>query len=128
MTSSTFSLKDAISLVAKRFNSLIPILLQMGIIEELLHKKFILSETGGESYTITITPEGMSLEDGKSAFSHAKLCTTSEQWTKIFAGKKTYATIFRFEFEPKRDLVPINEMALTERFSTILQAMVSLPL
>ena len=55
------------------------------------------------------------------------MCTTREQWDKIFGGEKTYATIFRFDLAPERDPVPLHEMALVERFSTIIHALVNLP-
>ena len=122
----TSSLKIAIMGIADRFNKLIPIMLQMGIVEDLLHKKLVLSERGGASYTVTINPDGMTVSDGSDPFSHAWLCTTREQWQKILAGEKTYATIFRFELEPERDPVPLNEQPLVERFCTIMQAMTSL--
>jgi len=84
----TPSLKVAIMGIADRFNKLIPIMLQMGIVEDLLNKKLVLSERDGASYTVTINSDGMSVSDGSDPFSHARLCTTGEQWQKILAGEK----------------------------------------
>jgi len=111
-----------------RFNMLAPIMLQMGIIDDLLYRKIIITERGAASYTIAITPEGMSVEDGADLFSHAVMCTTRDEWHKILTGRKTYAAIFRFDLEPQRDVVPLKDMALVERFSSVMQAMVLLKL
>lgn len=120
------TLKDSILAIAQRWNVLTPLMLQMGIIEELLNRKLTLAEKDGPCFTIAITEEGMAVEDGKNPFAHAHLTTTREQWKKIFDGSKTYATIFRFELEPLRDVVYINEAPLIERFCTVMQAIVLL--
>ncbi len=114
--------------VKERFNMLIPVMLQMGIVEDLLNKKVVLAEESGPAYTISITSEGMTVSEGDDPFCHARLVTTREQWGKILTGKKTYATIFRFELDPVREAVPLKDMALVERFSSVMQAMVLLPL
>jgi hypothetical protein len=120
------SLEQHIKKLMERWNLLTPVMLQMGIIDDLLDRKLLLAEREGDSYTLTITREGLSLEQGSDPFVHATLRTTHEQWEKIFAGSKTYATIFRFELEPERDVVYLKEMSLVERFSSVLQALVSL--
>jgi hypothetical protein len=120
------SLEQHIQKLMERWNLLTPVMLQMGIIDELLDRKLLLAEREGDGYTLTITREGLSLEQGSDPFVHASMRTTREQWEKIFAGSKTYATIFRFELEPERDVVYLNEMSLVERFSSVLQALVSL--
>ena len=121
-------LPELLGKVKDRFNMLIPVMLQMGIVEDLLHKKVVLAEAGGRAYTVTITPEGMTVSDADDPFCHARLVTTREQWEKILTGKKTYATVFRFELDPVRDVVALKDMALVERFSSVMQAMVLLPL
>ncbi len=126
MTRQEETLKESISTIAQRWSILTPLMLQLGIIEELLNRKLTLSEKDGSSFTVVITKEGMTVEDGKDPFAHAHLTTTVEQWEKIFAGSKTYATIFRFELEPVRDVVYLNESPLIERFCTVLQALVLL--
>ncbi len=126
MTKQEVTLKESISTMAQRWSVLTPLMLQMGIIEELLNRKLTLSEKDGLGFTVVITEEGMTVEDGKDPFAHAHLSTTREQWEKIFAGSKTYATIFRFELAPVRDVVYLNESPLIERFCTVLQALVLL--
>ena len=120
-------LRQSIQKLADRFNGLIPIMLEMGILEDILHKKIIMSEKGGPSFTISIVPEGFSVVDGEDPFAHALMRTTGEQWKKIFAGEKPYAAIFRFELDPRRADIPLNQVPLVERFSSIMQAIVSLP-
>ncbi len=125
------SLRGLTEKVAQRWNMLTPLMLQMGIIEDLLDRTLVLTERGrpGEaSLTVRISSEGMAIEDGAEPRAHGHLTTTREQWRRIFAGEKTYATIFRFELEPERDAVPLHEMALVERFATVLHALVLLPL
>jgi hypothetical protein len=114
--------------VRARFNMLIPVMLQMGIVEDLLDRKLVLSEEDGLSYTVSITSAGMAVSEGDDPFCHARLVTTRDQWEKILTGKKTYATVFRFELDPVRAVVPLKDMALVERFSSVMQAMVLLPL
>lgn len=113
--------------LVERWNALTPIMIQMGIIEDLLNRKVVVAERGGEAYTLTITSDGILVEDGENPYAHARMCTTYDQWKKIFKGQKTYATIFRFELHPQRDSVPLQQMALVERFSTVMQALVNLP-
>ncbi len=124
---SPFDLRQGIQKLADRFNGLIPIMLEMGILDDILHKKIIMSEKEGPSYTVTITPQGFSIADGEDSFAHATMRTTGEQWNKIFTGQKPYAAIFRFELEPQRSQIPLNQIPLIERFSSIMQAIVSLP-
>jgi len=119
-------LESSIMMIAQRWSVLTPLMLQMGIIEELLNRKLVLSEEEGPSFTVSITEEGMTVEEGKDPFAHAHLATTREQWEKIFSGSKTYATIFRFELEPVRRVVYLNESPLVERFCTVLQALLLL--
>jgi hypothetical protein len=114
--------------VKERFNMLIPVMLEMGIVEDLLNKKVVLAEEGGPAYTVSITSAGMTVSEGDDPFCHARLATTRDQWEKILTGKKTYATIFRFELDPVRAVVPLKDMSLVERFSSVMQAMVLLPL
>jgi hypothetical protein len=121
------SLREMIMGVSDKWNALTPLMIQMGIIEELLHRKLVLSEREGPSYTVSITPEGFTVEEGSDPFAHARMCTTRQQWEDIFGGARTYATIFRFDLAPERDVVPLQEMALVERFSTIIHALVNLP-
>jgi hypothetical protein len=102
-------------------------MLEMGILEDILHKKIIMSEKGGPSFTISIVPEGFTMVDGEDPFAHALMRTTGEQWRKILAGEKPYAAIFRFELDPQRAEIPLNQVPLVERFSSIMQAIVSLP-
>ena len=75
----------------------------------------------------SIVPEGFTMVDGEDPFAHALMRTTGEQWKKIFAGEKPYAAIFRFELDPQRADIPLNQVPLVERFSSIMQAIVSLP-
>ncbi len=114
--------------VKERFNMLIPVMLQMGIVDDLLNKKVVLAEENGPAYTVSITSAGMAVSQEDDPFCHARLVTTPEQWEKILTGKKTYATIFRFELDPVREVVPLKDMSLVERFSSVMQAMVLLPL
>lgn len=127
MGSTAYSLRDMIMGVSEKWNALTPLMIQMGIIEDLLHRKLVLSEKGGPSFTVAISPQGFEVEEGEDPYAHARMRTTREQWEKIFGGTRTYATIFRFDLAPERDAVPLHEMALVERFSTIIQAMVNLP-
>lgn len=127
MERTTHSLRDLIMGVSEKWNALTPLMIQMGIIEDLLHRKLVLSERDGPSFTVAISPEGFEVEEGSDPFAHASMRTTREQWEKIFDGTRTYATIFRFDLAPERDTVPLQEMALVERFSTIIQALVNLP-
>ena len=122
------STSQLLARVKERFNMLIPVMLQMGIVEDLLNKKVVLAEEGGATYTISITSDGMAVSEGDDPFCHARMVTTRQQWAKILTGKKTYATIFRFELDPVREVVPLKDMALVERFSSVMQAMVLLPL
>jgi hypothetical protein len=128
MENTPLELKELLLQLKDRFNMLVPIMLQMGIIEDLLNKKIIIDERGVASYTIAITSNGMTVEDGADPFSHAVMRTTGAEWHKILTGLKTYATIFRFELEPLRDAVPLKDMSLVERFSSVMQAMVLLKL
>jgi len=120
-------LRHDIQRLADRFNGLIPIMLELGILEDILHKKIILSEKGGPSFTVSIVPDGFRVVDGEDPFAHAVMRTTGEQWRKIFAGEKPYAAIFRFELDPQRAEIPLNQIPLVERFSSIMQAIVCLP-
>jgi len=124
------SLRELMEPVAARWNMLTPLMLQMGIIEELLDRTLVLAEKdpGGSSLVVRITNQGMAIEDGDDPAAHGRLATTAAQWRKILSGQKTYATIFRFELEPERDPVPLHQMALVERFATVVQALVLLPL
>ncbi len=122
------SLERNIAMLVDRWNLLAPVMLQMGIIDDLLDRKVVIAERDGESYTLMITREGVSVQPGEDSFSHAAMRTTGEQWGKIFSGAKPYAAIFRFELAPVRDPVNLREMALVERFSSVLQALVSLPI
>lgn len=128
MKESERSIAQLLDRVKERFNMLIPVMLQMGIVEDLLNKKVVLAEEGGQIYTISITSDGMTVSQEDDPFCHARMVTTRDQWTKILTGKKTYATIFRFELDPVRAVVPLKDMALVERFSSVMQAMVLLPL
>lgn len=127
MEASSPSLRDLIMGVSDKWNALTPLMIQMGIIEELLHRKLVLSERDGPAFTVAISPQGFEVEEGEDPFAHARMRTTRAQWEKIFAGERTYATIFRFDLSPERDVVPLQEMALVERFSTIIHALVNLP-
>ena len=127
MEEAATTLRDMIMGVSDKWNALTPLMMQMGIIEELLHRKLVLSERDGPAYTVAISPQGFEVEEGEDPFAHARLCTTRAQWEQIFAGTRTYATIFRFDLAPQRDVVPLQEMALVERFSTIIHALVNLP-
>lgn len=120
------TLKEMLIKVKDRFNTLVPIMLQMGIIEDLLHRKIVVEERDGEVYTIAITPDGMAVSDGADPFCHARMCTTGEQWRKILGGQKTFCAIFRFELRPVRGPVPLKDLPLVERFSSVMQAMVLL--
>jgi hypothetical protein len=124
----SFDLKQGIQKLADRFNTLIPIMLEMGILDDILNKKIIMSDRSGPAFTITLTKEGVAVTEGEDPFAHAVMRTTGEQWGKIFAGEKAYAAIFRFELDPQRDAVPLNQIPLVERFSSIMQAIVLLPL
>lgn len=127
MSEEALSLSEMIMGVSEKWNALTPLMVQMGIIDELLCRKLVLSERGGPSYTVSVSEEGFAVEEGGDPYAHARMCTTREQWEKIFSGAKTYATIFRFDLAPLRDAVPLQEMALVERFSTVLHALVNLP-
>jgi hypothetical protein len=120
------TLKEMLLKVKDRFNALMPVMLQMGIIEDLLHRRIVVEERGGEVLTVAITPDGMAVSDGADPFCHARMCTTGEQWQKILAGQKTFCAIFRFELRPVRSLVPLKDLSLVERFSSVMQAMVLL--
>lgn len=127
MAEVTIPLSEMIMGVSEKWNALTPLMVQMGIIDELLYRKLVLSERDGPSYTVSISDQGFMVKEGSDPYAHARMCTTREQWEKIFSGAKTYATIFRFDLAPVRDVVPLHEMSLVERFSTILHALVNLP-
>lgn len=102
-------------------------MVQMGIIEDLLDRKTVVEIRGGESFTLHISDKGMRLERGGDAWAHGFMCTTSEQWRYILEGEKPFCAIFRMELEPKRDPVRLDQLAVVERFSNVLQATVNLP-
>jgi len=122
-----FDLKSKLEEIAVRWNQLTPLMVQMGIIDDLLNRKIVVEEREGESLTLSISAEGMRLETGRDPWAHASMCTTREQWQRILAGEKPFCAIFRGELEPVRSPVKLNELAVVERFSTVLQAMVNLP-
>ncbi len=113
--------------VAERWSQLTPIMVQMGIIEDLLNRKIVVEVRGGDSFTLHISEEGMRLERGRDPWAHGFMCTTLEQWKRILDGEKPFCAIFRMELEPRRDPVRLDQLAVVERFSTVLQAMVNLP-
>jgi len=51
---SQLDLRQSIQRLADRFNGLIPIMLEMGILEDILHKKIIMSEKGGANRYMTL--------------------------------------------------------------------------
>ncbi len=122
-----FDLGARLEEVAERWSLLTPLMVQMGIIEDLLHRKLVVEIRHGESFTLHISPEGMSLERGKDPWAHGFMSTTLEQWQKILKGEKPFCAVFRMEPEPERDPVRLDQLAVVERFSTVLQAMVNLP-
>ncbi len=122
-----FDLRLRLEEVAARWSQLTPLMVQMGIIEDLLDRKLVLMVRDGESFTLHISGEGMHLEEGKDPWAHAFMCTTLEQWRRILNGEKPFCAIFRMDPEPRRETVRLDQLALVERFSTVLQAMVNLP-
>lgn len=127
MEAREFDLRSRLEEIAVRWNQLTPLMVQMGIIDDLLNRKIVVEEREGESLTLSISGEGMRVDPGKDPWAHAFMCTTREQWQRILAGEKPFCAIFRGELEPVRSPVKLNELAVVERFSTVLQAMVNLP-
>lgn len=127
MSGPAFDLGERLEEVAARWSQLTPLMVQMGIIEDLLDRRLVAEVRGGECYTLHISGEGMRLEKGKDPWAHGFMCTTREQWRHILDGEKPFCAIFRMELEPQRDPVRLDQLAVVERFSTVLQAMVNLP-
>lgn len=122
-----FDLGERLGEVAERWSQLTPLMVQMGIIEDLLDRKLVVEIRGGESFTLHISKEGMRLERGKDPWAHGLMRTTLEQWRLILEGQKPFCAIFRMELDPERDPVRLDQLPVVERFSTVLQAMVNLP-